>query len=208
MEKATLTPLCLYCFDTLTSYFKKAPMPDFPADSPFANKEVPLFVTWQISETENKKSPHAQDLELRGCIGTFEDQKVADELGNFALLAALEDDRFEPLSKAELPRLSVTVSLLENFCDKSNDLEAWEVGVNGVQIEFTLKGREYEATFLPEVMVEEGWSKHQTMLELVRKAGVPKRLFAKIKESIKLTTYESRTATLSFKQYLTLREQQ
>ena len=63
---------------------------------------------------------------------------MADELGNFALLAALEDDRFEPLSKAELPHLSVTVSLLENFCDKSNDLEAWEVGVNGVQIEFTL----------------------------------------------------------------------
>ena len=56
--------------------------------------------------------------------------------------------------------------------------------------------------------MEEGWSKHQTMLELVRKAGVPKRLFAKIKESIKLTTYESRTATLSYKQYLALREQQ
>ena len=132
MEKASLSPLCKHCFDTLTAFFKKAPLPDLQEDSPFKDKEMPLFVTWQINESKHLEDSQSQELELRGCIGTFEDQKVADEVGNFALLAALDDDRFDPLTKAELPRLSVTVSLLENFCEKSNDLEAWEVGVNGV----------------------------------------------------------------------------
>ena len=39
-------------------------------------------------------------------------------------------------------------------------------------------------------MVEEGWSKEQTISELVEKAGVSLKDISKVK-NIKLTTYES-----------------
>ena len=55
----------------------------------------PFFVTWS----------YQSDNELRGCIGTFEEEPLYQTLAEFALLAALEDDRFEPVTSVELPYL-------------------------------------------------------------------------------------------------------
>jgi len=36
--------------------------------------------------------------ELRGCIGTFSPESLTKILGKYALISALQDDRFEPVS--------------------------------------------------------------------------------------------------------------
>ena len=71
-------------------------------------------MTWTFSQTD----------ELRGCIGTFDNQYLCESLAEYALIAAIDDDRFQPISKVELPFLSVTVSLLTNF-HQQKDLMAW-----------------------------------------------------------------------------------
>ena len=69
--------------------------------------------------------------ELRGCIGTFAPQKLSKILSRYALISALQDTRFDPISKSELPELSVGVSLLVNFTKISDPL-GWEVGKHGI----------------------------------------------------------------------------
>jgi AMMECR1 domain-containing protein len=69
------------------------------------------------------------------------------------MISAFRDDRFEPISKTEVPHLSVGVSLLVNFTKIDDPLE-WEVGKHGIEIDFTINGREYGSTFLPEVASE------------------------------------------------------
>lgn len=123
-------------------------MPDF---------KTALFVTW----FKNAKYAHKGRTEsaemLRGCIGTFEPKKLSQILGRYALIAAQEDDRFNPIREKEISKLSVGLSLLTNFSKPLRDPLEWEVGKHGVTLELMHKGVLYESTFLPEVPLEEGW---------------------------------------------------
>ena len=74
-------------------------------------------------------------------------------MGQYALISALEDDRFDPVTIEELPKMSIGLSLLVNFKSIANPLN-WQVGKHGVEIDFKVKGRKYSSTFLPEVMGE------------------------------------------------------
>ena len=56
----------------------------------------------------------------------------------------------------ELPNLNVGLSLLVNFTPIEDPLK-WEVGKHGIEIDFTVKGRNFGSTFLPEVAEEQGW---------------------------------------------------
>lgn len=124
--------------------------------------ESPLFVTWNTVDSDGHS--------LRGCIGTFEALPLADGLSSYALTSALHDTRFSPISLRELPSLSVSVTLLTNFEPAADEL-AWELGVHGIRISFVTKGRRYGACYLPDVAAEQGWTKEETMVSLMRKAG-------------------------------------
>lgn len=50
-------------------------------------------------------------------------------------------------------------------------MDDWEIGVHGIRIKFTLDGRRYGSTYLPSVAEEQGWTKEETMISLMRKAG-------------------------------------
>ena len=50
--------------------------------------------------------------DLRGCIGTLTPQPLATALGEYAIISAFRDQRFEPIRIQEVPRLRVAVSLL------------------------------------------------------------------------------------------------
>jgi len=65
--------------------------------------KVPIFVTWKIKD------------ELRGCIGTFAPAQLSTILSKYALISALEDDRFDPVSLDEVKTLNVGVSFLVKF---------------------------------------------------------------------------------------------
>jgi hypothetical protein len=47
----------------------------------------------------------------------------------------------------------------------------WELGTHGLRISFVYRSRRYGATYLPDVAVEQGWTKEETVESLMRKAG-------------------------------------
>ncbi|KAL1959795.1 hypothetical protein VTO42DRAFT_940 [Malbranchea cinnamomea] len=123
----------------------------------------PLFVTWNTVSKSGRKS-------LRGCIGTFEAQELAEGLKTYALTSAFGDTRFSPIPAHLLPSLSCSLTLLSSFETCSHALD-WELGTHGIRISFTHRGRRYGATYLPDVPVEQGWTKEETVESLMRKAG-------------------------------------
>lgn len=70
--------------------------------------------------------------------------------------SAFKDSRFNPITREELPRLHVSVSILRHFEDGVDYLD-WEIGVHGIRIEFhNEKGNKRTATYLPDVATEQG----------------------------------------------------
>lgn len=47
----------------------------------------------------------------------------------------------------------------------------WTVGKHGIRISFNYHGRRYGATYLPDVAREQGWTKEEALVSLMRKAG-------------------------------------
>ncbi|CAK3988882.1 Hypothetical predicted protein [Lecanosticta acicola] len=128
------------------------------------DEEHPLFVTWNTISRSGHKS-------LRGCIGTFEAQELEEGLRSYALTSAFEDVRFQPIPSSLLPSLSNHVTLLTNFSTPTKDPMDWTLGKHGLRISFTNHGRRYGATYLPDVAPEQGWTKEETLISLMRKAG-------------------------------------
>ncbi|KAJ5574169.1 uncharacterized protein N7459_008596 [Penicillium hispanicum] len=126
-------------------------------------RRYPLFVTWDTLSRSGHKS-------LRGCIGTFEAQDLATGLKSYALTSAFDDTRFSPIPKSLLPSLSCSLTLLGSFEPCTNAMD-WILGTHGLRISFIHRGRRYGATYLPDVAVEQGWTKEETVESLMRKAG-------------------------------------
>ena len=84
--------------------------------------------------------------------------------------SAFSDDRFNPVTLEEVPKLEVEVSLLHSF-EKAKSALDWEVGKHGIIIDFEAEDQTFSATFLPEVAAEEYWDQLTTIQYLVRKAG-------------------------------------
>jgi len=131
-------------------------------------EESPLFVTWN--------TVFGSDTRLRGCIGTFEAHELDDGLRSYALTSAFGDSRFDNIKRSELPSLECGVTLLHNFEDISNPMD-WVVGKHGLRITFHYydpkngKTQKLGSTYLPDVAFEQKWSKEDTMISLMRKAG-------------------------------------
>ena len=70
--------------------------------------------------------------------GTFSPAPINSLLGKYALISAFQDSRFNPISKGEVEKLSVDVSLLVNF-ETGKDAYDWEIGKHGIIIEFNDK---------------------------------------------------------------------
>lgn len=77
---------------------------DVPGDFPkeFLEKKAGVFVTIE------------KQGDLRGCIGTYvaTRKNIAEEVIRNAIAAATQDNRFETITKEEIPRLSFTIYVL------------------------------------------------------------------------------------------------
>ena len=117
--KATAS-MCHYCFDILLQELKSHPKkqqqrrnyhysfsalsssssasntakPPFAESLPNESVECPLFVTW-----EKRTKRNSNHFELRGCIGTLAPKPLLTNIGEYALISALRDKRFDPVSK-------------------------------------------------------------------------------------------------------------
>ncbi|KAF8324446.1 uncharacterized protein EI90DRAFT_2977081 [Cantharellus anzutake] len=205
-----------YCFDVLQAHLTNSPLPS----PPFPDAKYPLFVTWNVRSS--KPGGHSK---LRGCIGNFGDQDLGKGLAEYALISALEDHRFNPIQEKELPKLECSVSLLTDFEDASNYLD-WTIGVHGIYISFenpyirdssfrnvfsrrrTYSRNTMTATYLPEVIPEQGWDKVEAIEGAMRKAGWDGDIDEQLRQSVRLRRYRSRKITVSWGEYQAWKESQ
>lgn len=189
--------MCFFCFDVLINHLNHVAQPEDPL---FTNDPYPLFVTWKTGKDENNKT-------LRGCIGTFRAINLHLGLRDYALQSAFKDERFNPIDRAELPYLYVSVSLLTNF-EKADSYLDWEIGVHGIRIEFlNERGSQRSATYLPEVALDHEWDHIETIDSLLRKGGYKGAITDDVRESINLTRYRSEKLTASYNDYQNWRKQ-
>jgi AMME syndrome candidate gene 1 protein len=222
-SKVSTAEHCFYAFDTLYCALVPSAQPIAPT---FADEKYPLFVTWNTLPTRPGRSPR-----LRGCIGTFEPHPLHDGLAEYALISAFRDTRFRKITKSELPTLECSISLLTDFEDADSYLD-WTIGVHGIYISFphpsTLNTsssgapsplsssaylpritskQTFTATYLPEVMPEQGWDKIEAIDSAIQKAGWSGTITEDIRRSIKLRRYQSRQCHVGWDEYVAWRNE-
>ena len=106
---------------------------------------------------------------LRGCVGTFEGTKpLFENVIRMAHAAAFQDSRFAAVGKEDLESLKIEISVLGEL-RKAASLEEIELGRHGVLV----KAGSRTGTFLPEVAVEQKWSREEFVTYCAReKAGL------------------------------------
>ncbi|MBU4199109.1 MAG: AmmeMemoRadiSam system protein A [Verrucomicrobia bacterium] len=156
-EKQTLFTIAKDTLDWCVSK-KKSP---FPMESykltPKLKVPMATFVTLKIKG------------DLRGCIGSLAPvEALYLSVHHNAINAAMEDFRFSPVQPVELPRLEIDVSILSPIRNITS-LDEFKLGQMGIILEKGMR----RAVFLPEVAVEQGWTKEKTLSHLSQKAGLP-----------------------------------
>lgn len=107
--------------------------------------------------------------ELRGCVGYIESKApLVETVMDVAQKAAFEDPRFSPVEPAEIPGISIEISLMSPL-QVLRDPEAIEVGKHGLVIE--AEGR--RGLLLPQVATEHNWSREAFLNHTALKAGLP-----------------------------------
>ena len=106
---------------------------------------------------------------LRGCIGTQHESKpLYKTIQEMAVAAASRDPRFSPVSKAELPDVTIEVSVLGDRGSIADPTEV-TIGEHGLAIDY--QGR--RGLLLPQVATENNWDAETFLAHLCRKAGLP-----------------------------------
>lgn len=105
---------------------------------------------------------------LRGCIGFIDPvYPLGQAIIHASYFAALEDRRFNPVSKAELKDLEVEISVLSPLT-RIIDYRLVQVGKHGLVI---AQG-ERKGLLLPQVAVDNGWTRDEFLEEACLKAGL------------------------------------
>ena len=131
---------------------------DFPADSDALLEHRATFVTWRSINGD-----------LRGCIGEVIAQgSLVESIERMAVASGTDDPRFPPITKSELPNLTLEISALTPMSSiKPEDVE---VGRHGLMIS---KGH-LSGLLLPQVPIEQGWDRVDFLRGLCAKAGLPR----------------------------------
>ncbi len=104
---------------------------------------------------------------LRGCIGAIlADKPLYVTVYEMAKKSAFSDHRFSPLTLEEFQELTLSLSILSDIKPVCS-VEDIIIGAHGIILYF--QGR--SSVFLPEVAVEQGWTKEECLEQLSLKAG-------------------------------------
>jgi len=133
----------------------------------------------------------------------------------------------------KISRCCHSISLLTDFEDASSYLD-WTVGVHGIYITFSnpsllpassssssapsplsssahlpriTSKQTFSATYLPDVVPEQGWDKIEAVDSAIRKAGWNGVITEDIRRSVKLRRYQSRKYTVGWHEYAEWRKQ-
>ena len=121
---------------------------------------------------------------LRGCIGFIEPiYPLCQTVIQAAYYAALEDRRFGPVTANELKDLEIEVSVLSPLT-RITQAGLVQVGKHGLDI--AQGGR--RGLLLPQVAVENGWTRDEFLAEACLKAGLPEDAW---KKGAEIYTFEA-----------------
>jgi MEMO1 family protein len=122
--------------------------------------------------------------ELRGCIGYIEPVlPLYDAIIRVAIYAATQDQRFPPVTRAELEELDFEISVLTTP-EKIDSPARVEVGRHGLVI----SQGENRGLLLPQVAVENGWNRETFLNQACIKAGLPPDAW---KKGAEIATFEA-----------------
>jgi AmmeMemoRadiSam system protein A len=109
--------------------------------------------------------------ELRGCVGCLEAYEPMYLSVHTSARNAAQDSRFwmNPITYKEVPEIEIHVSLLSPR-KRIKSIDEFKIGEHGI---WMTKGGA-SAVFLPEVAVEQKWTKEETLSYLSMKAGLDK----------------------------------
>jgi len=130
--------------EAISSYLVRDNQPSINESnlSPALKETLGAFVTLTI------------DGELRGCIGRFmPSEPLYETVRLMALEAAFNDARFNPLSKDELEKTKIEISVLSPL-RKIDDINKIMLGKHGVYIKKGIRS----GTFLPQVAHNRDWT--------------------------------------------------
>jgi len=127
-----------------------------PTGFPGLRRRAALFVTLH------------KNGELRGCLGQIAGREPLEEtIPQMTLAAALDDPRFDPVSRGE-EGITIEISILTPF-KRIVSRKDFRPGQHGA----LLKARGRQGLLLPQVASELGWDARQFFDALAAKAGVP-----------------------------------
>lgn len=113
-----------------------------------------------------------------------------------------------------------SVSLLTDFEDVPTYLD-WDIGTHGIYISFVVPSRgpasifgssrrssqqTLNATYLPDVIPEQGWTKLEAVESAIRKAGWDGLIDEAMLMSVRLKRYQSRHVTVTWLEYVEWRK--
>lgn len=121
---------------------------------------------------------------LRGCIGHVEaDEGLGRVVARCAVAASSTDPRFPPVVAAELPEITIELSILGPIEPVSSPDEI-EIGTHGLVVEMGWS----RGLLLPQVAIEWTWDREVFLAETCRKAGLP---FDAWKKGAKILRFEA-----------------
>ncbi len=110
-----------------------------------------------------------KDGQLRGCIGTVAPHAELCKLViENSYNAAFRDPRFQPLSREELDRISIEISILTEPVEV-HSIDEIVIGRDGLIV--VMDGQ--TGLLLPQVPVEQGWNREEFLVWVCRKAHLP-----------------------------------
>jgi uncharacterized protein (TIGR00296 family) len=111
-----------------------------------------------------------------------------------------------PITQRELSALECSVTLLTDFESISDPMD-WQIGKHGLRINFTHNGRRYGSTYLPDVAREQAWTKEETLISLMRKAGWNGRRedWRKV-PNLNVVRYQGRRTSLGYSEWVEWKE--
>jgi AmmeMemoRadiSam system protein A len=150
------TALLALARGTIETRLGAAPVVE-PGHRPVFDRPGSAFVTVFVKGT------------LHGCVGLPE---AGEPLGHVvqycARAAAFGDPRFPPVTLADLPGMSVEISVLTPF-ERVTDPSTVQVGRHGLVVELGAA----RGLLLPQVAAEHGWTREEFLTHTCLKAGVP-----------------------------------
>jgi AmmeMemoRadiSam system protein A len=143
---------------TLEAYFSNAKTPACDACNESLRAQKGAFVSLH------------QKKELRGCIGQlYPDRELFRIVQHCIISAAVEDNRFLPVTQQEIKDLDIEISVLSPF-RRIRDIEEIEAGTHGL---YLVQGH-FRGLLLPQVATQYQWDRETFLDQTCRKSGLPK----------------------------------